>query len=292
VAGLLFVIGQAPPALPARTATTPAQRSIATIELPRGGRVILGHYRVVAYYGVPGSSALGILGSGTPEHAALAIARRAAAFKPYGKTVQPAMEIIATVAQASAGADGDYSAPVSITAIKRYIAAAHRHKMLVILDLQPGRASFLSQVRKLHDLLLDPAVSIALDPEWKVGPHQRPGGGLIGSSSAAGVNAVVDYLSILVGHHKLPDKLCVVHEFTPSMLPDRSKIRPAKGVEVAFHADGFGSPTAKRRVYQQLAFPGRPFGAGFKLFLRQDSRVMTPAEVMRLRPQPDIVTYQ
>src|SRR4051794_26502931 len=149
VAGLLFVIGQAPPALPARTATTPAQRSIATIELPRGGRVILGHYRVVAYYGVPGSSALGILGSGTPEHAALAIARRAAAFKPYGKTIQPAMEIIATVAQASAGADGDSSAPVSITAIKRYIAAAHRHKMLVILDLQPGRASFLSQVRKL-----------------------------------------------------------------------------------------------------------------------------------------------
>jgi hypothetical protein len=41
-----------------------------------------------------------------------------------------------------------------------------------------------------------------------------------------------------------------------------------------------------------LHFPGPPFGVGFKLFLHQDSRVMTPREVMALRPRPDIVTYQ
>jgi hypothetical protein len=270
----------------AATATT------ATKQLPRGGTVILGHYRIVAYYGAPGSGALGVLGSGTPEHAALAIEHRATAFTSYGLRLQPSMELIATVAQRSSGADGDYSAPIPNSQISHYLSVVHRHKMLLILDLQPGRATFLSQAKNLQHFLLDPCVSIALDPEWKVGPNQRPGGGLIGSSSAAGVNAVGRYLSTLVRANHLPDKLMVVHEFTSSMLPDRSKITPQPGVEVAFHADGFGTPTAKIRVYHQLAFPGRPFGAGFKLFLTQDSRVMTAREVMALRPRPDIITYQ
>jgi hypothetical protein len=260
--------------------------------LPRGGTVILGHYRVVAYYGAPGSAALGVLGAGTPEHAAQAIMTRAAAFKSFGLPVQPAMELLATVAQRSAGADGDYSAPIPVAKIKQYLAVVHKHKMLLILDLQPGRATFLSQTVALHNLLLDPSVSVALDPEWKVGPHQKPGGGRIGSSSAAGINAVGRYLAALVKHHKLPDKLLVVHEFTSKMLPHRSKITRPPGVEVTFHADGFGSPAVKAGVYHQLKFPGRPFGAGFKLFLKQDSRVMTPREVMALRPRPDIVTYQ
>ena len=42
--------------------------------------------------------------------------------------------------------------------------------MLLILDLQPGRASFLHQTKVLHHFLLDPSVSIALDPEWKLAP--------------------------------------------------------------------------------------------------------------------------
>jgi hypothetical protein len=290
---LVAVVNNPPLRLPAAPARSIIQQAeIAPSQLPRGGRVILGHYRVVAYYGVPGNSALGVLGSLSPERAASAVTRRSAAFAAYGRTVQPAFELIATVAQASPGPDGDYSAPVPVAALKRYIAAAHRHRMLVVLDLQPGRASFLSQAKLLRPLLLDPSVSIALDPEWKVGRHQKPGGGLIGSSSAAGINAVTAYISELITSHHLPDKLCVIHQFTGPMLPDRAKIRRAPGVEVVFHADGFGSPTAKKGVYRQLAFPGSPYGAGFKLFLKQDSRLMTAAEVMRLRPRPDVITYQ
>ena len=59
-----------------------------------------------------------------------------------------------------------------------------------MLDLQPGRASFLAQAQALKPFLLDPPVSLALDPEWKVGPTEVPGGGRIGSSSAAGINDV------------------------------------------------------------------------------------------------------
>jgi hypothetical protein len=264
----------------------------APTELPRGGRKILGHYRVVAYYGAAGAPALGVLGSTSPEDAAKAIIHRAKPFKHYHLPVQPAMELLATVAQASPGADGDYSQPVPHATIRKYLRVAHEHNMLLVLDLQPGRASFLSQAKALRPLLVDPSVSLALDPEWKVNQHQAPGGGRIGSSRAGPINDVALYLRDLVTAHNLPDKLLVVHEFTPTMLPNREHIHRHDRVEVTFHADGFGSPIQKVGVYHQLAFPGRPYGAGFKLFLNQDSRLMGAAEVMRLRPRPDIVTYQ
>jgi hypothetical protein len=261
-------------------------------QLPRGGRKILDHYRVVAYYGAAGTPALGVLGSTSPEAAARAISRRARSFAHYHLPVQPAMELLATVADASPGPDGDYSHAIAHSTIRRYLRVAHEHKMLLILDLQPGRASFLSQAEALRPLLLDPSVSLALDPEWKVRSDQAPGGGRIGSSRAGPINAVADYLRRLVKTHNLPDKLLVVHEFTSRMLPNRDHIHAHHRIEVTFHADGFGSPQQKVGVYHQLAFPGRPYGSGFKLFLSQDSRLMRASEVMRLRPRPDIVTYQ
>jgi hypothetical protein len=259
--------------------------------LPRGGRQILPDYRVVAFYGAGGTALLGVLGRGTPDEAAAAVQRQAARYERFGRPVQPAMELLATVAQRSPGRDSRYSLPVPSSEIARYLAAAHRHRMLLILDIQPGRGEFLPQVEQLAPFLTDPSVSIALDPEWKVGPHEVPGT-VIGSASAASINAVADYLHDLVAEHNLPDKLLVVHEFTASMLPGRDAIERPAGVEVVIHADGFGSPRLKIGVYHQLALPVPPFHAGFKLFYRQDGRLMTPAQVMALRPQPDIVTYQ
>lgn len=201
------------------------------------------------------------------------------------------MELLATVAQSTPGADGTYSRPVRTAQIAKYLAVARTHRMLLILDIQPGGGQFLPAVKALEPVLLDPAVSVALDPEWKVPFGQAPGGGRIGSASAADVNAVGSYLSRLVAAHRLPDKLLIVHEFTPSMLPDRGRIISYPGVEEVLHADGEGTPAGKVAVWHQLAFPAR-FHTGFKLFFTQDSRLMRPAEVMALTPRPDIVTYQ
>jgi hypothetical protein len=49
---------------------------------------------------------------------------------------------------------------------------------------------------------------------------------------------------------------------------------------------------AKTRVFDQLAFPHPPFGIGFKLFLTHDRGLMSPAQVMALRPRPAVITYQ
>lgn len=285
-----------------RTSTLPtAQSSVSArpagpapiaAALPRGGRHIFPRFRVVAYYGVPGNPELGVLGAGTPEQTAAAVERQAAQYAGYGRPVLPAMELVATVAQASPGSDGNYSAPIPAASIRAYLRVAHEHQMLLILDVQPGSGEFLPQVAALRPFLLDPAVGIALDPEWKVPAGQAPGGGRIGSASAASVNAVGRYLSQLVRAQDLPDKLLVIHEFTPSMLPDRATIRPQPGVEITLHADGIGSPQLKEVVFSQLDFADTPFHVGFKVFFAHDTRVMSASEVMALRPRPDIVTYQ
>jgi hypothetical protein len=284
--GVPIVLAAALVAAPAARATSSTR-----LTLPQGGRHILGHYRVVAYYGGSDGPGLGILGSKGPEKIAGDIEKRAKQWRGYGLKVQPAMELIATVAQGSAGADGDYSNPISDSAVQRYLHVAHQHHMLLILDFQPGRATFIDQIRHFRKFLTDPWVSVALDPEWKMTKHQVPGK-TIGHARAHGINLVRNYLAALVKQKKLPDKLLVVHQFTTGMLPDRDKITSKRGVEVTFHADGFGSKSAKRATWHRLAFPHRPFGAGFKLFVHQDRGLMTPDEVMSLRPKVDLISYQ
>lgn len=261
-------------------------------QLPQGGRTILDAYRVVAYYGGPGGPALGALGNAPPEHMAKVIAARARQFAGYGLPVQPAMELIASVAQAGPGPDHLYSKTISPAIVRQYLDVAHRHHLLLILDFQPGRGEFLPQVQRFAEFLTDPGVSVALDPEWKMSAGQVPGT-VIGSSGASSINRVASYLAGIVRQHDLPDKLLMVHQFTLGMLPDRENLRHYPGIELVLHADGFGSQAAKIGTYRRLAFPGRPDGAGFKLFLTQDTGgLMSPAQVMALRPRPDVVTFQ
>jgi hypothetical protein len=261
-----------------------------TPQLPLGGRHIYLHYRVVAFYGAPGGPGLGVLGKGTAEQAARAVLAQAKAYRGYGRAVQPAMELIASVAQANPGADGKYSTLEPDAAIDPYLAAAHRHKMLLILDFQPGRGSFLPQVQHYAKYLADPWVGVGLDPEWKVGPTQVPGA-VIGSASAASINQVSDYLARLTTRLNLPQKLFVVHEFTSRMLPDRSNIRRHPGLALTFQADGHGNQAVKKSVYAGLNFPTAS-AAGFKLFYTQDTGLMTPKQVMALPRRPDLVTYE
>ncbi len=273
---------------PPRTTTPPPPPAP---QLPRGGRQVFPAYRVVAYYGGPDGPALGVLGSADPDTIAGSISARAAQYAPFGRRIQPAMELIVTVARPCGAAYPLCSGAIPDEAIQRYLDAAHRHKLLLILDFQPGRGEFLPQVQAVEPYLKDPSVSVALDPEWKLGPGEFPMQ-VIGSASAASVNAVSLYLSGLVRRNNLPDKLLVVHQFTRAMLPDRGNIVRRPDLETVFHADGFGGQQAKVKIYRGLAFPSPPFHAGLKLFFNQDYDLMSPAQVMSLRPQPDIVTYQ
>jgi len=77
-------------------------------ELPGGGRTLLPERRVVAFYGAPQDDELGALGIGTPDRAARRLRRQARAYARPGRPVQPALELIATIANADPGEDGMY----------------------------------------------------------------------------------------------------------------------------------------------------------------------------------------
>ncbi|GAA3921974.1 hypothetical protein [Actinoplanes auranticolor] len=275
----------------AGAATTPGAppAARAPAQLPQGGTKIFPAYRVVAYYGTAGNSTLGVLGEGSPDKM---LPKLRAAAKPFagGRKVQIAYELIASVAQAAPGADGDYSRMIPLSRIQQYVDHARRHKALVVLDLQPGRGDFLPQARQLERFLVQPHVGLALDPEWRM-PKGKVPGKAIGRVSAAEVNRVSAYLSGLVAAHKLPEKLFVLHQFRASMLPDVAGITERPGLALVQHVDGFGTRAEKDATWNRLRRP-QQFHLGYKLFYDEDVKRYRAADVLRFKPVPELVSFQ
>ncbi|HEY7273362.1 MAG TPA: hypothetical protein VH502_11570 [Actinoplanes sp.] len=287
---------EAPPAsvAPSRSAA-PAPKSLPEAppaeraQLPLGGTTIFPRYRVVAYYGTAGNAALGVLGEGSPD-VMLPKLRNAARGFAGGRRVQVAYELIASVAQGGPGPDGDYSRMIDMARIERYVEQARRNKVLVILDLQPGRGNFLPQAQRLERFLIQPHVGLALDPEWRMPPDKIPGR-TIGWVRAAEVNAVSAYVSGLVQKHRLPQKLFVLHQFRSSMLPDVQQVRQRPGLAMVQHIDGFGTRGEKNATWARLKRP-KQFHMGYKLFYDEDVHRYGSADVLRFRPVPELISYQ
>src|SRR5690606_24969931 len=116
---------------------------------------------------------LGLLGEQGVDETIDRAERYAARYRSLtDDTVVPALEIIVTVASSSAGDDGNYSNEWDPETFVPLIEAAADAGQYVVLDFQPGRSSFLEQVREYEELLAYPHVGIALDPEWRLKPDQ------------------------------------------------------------------------------------------------------------------------
>ena len=269
----------------------PAARAERPVELPRGGRSIFPEHLVVAFYGAPQSDELGALGIGTPAQAGRRLVRQARAYRGAGRRVLPAFELIAVVANGAPGADGLFRTRQDAATIRRYLAAARRERALLLLDIQPGRADFLAEMRALEPFLREPDVGLALDPEWHVADGEIPGK-VLGSVDAAVVNAVSARLAEIVRERRLPEKLLVVHQFTGDMVRRRETLVQRPGVEIVLDVDGFGTRAQKIAKYRELTRGTERFTTGIKLFYREDTGLMTPREVLRLRPRPELVIYE
>ena len=247
----------------------------------------------VALYGHPGSSTLGALGEQDVGAAVTRAQAVAAQYAPFGRPVVPTFEIIATVASSAAGADGDYSNEFPASKFQPWIDAARANGMHVVLDLQPGRATFPSQAREIEGLLAQRNVSLALDPEWRVGPTERPGGGRIGTVDGVEVNATIDYLDELIRRFALPPKMLVVHQFTPSMVTNKALIRSTPRVQVVFQMDGFGTLVLKNGSWSRMVADLPPTAlTGWKNFYDEDRPTPTPSESLSVTPTPVYISYQ
>lgn len=278
------------PAVKVRPTTITAKPAAVTIPSLPGGGTRLDDRFYVAYYGLPGTPALGVLGSGSPSRIWSGLAREIHAFSRPGVTMQPVFEVIATVASRGPGRRGDYNNDIASPVVRTYIEAAHRLGALVVLDVQPGRSSFASVVRRWSWALRDPWVGIALDPEWRMGKGQLPGR-VIGSVTGREVDAVAAWLNQFVLEHRLPQKIFLVHQFIPSMITHRAAIHGYPHLAMIQQADGFGTPRVKLDSYRAIADPAR-FLEGFKLFYRWDVDRMQARQVLAIRPRVAFISFQ
>ncbi|WP_433287918.1 hypothetical protein ACQPZQ_34620 [Pseudonocardia sp. CA-142604] len=265
------------------------------VMLPGGGQVAFPGRRMVALYGHPGAPALGVLGEQDIAGSIRRARELAAEYQPLvGEPVVPAFEIIATVADSVPGADGNYSAESSVDELRPWVDAARDAGVYVMLDLQPGRTDFLTQAKRYEELLAQPHVGLALDPEWRLGPQQLHRV-QIGSVGIDEVNSVVTWLADLTRDRVLPQKLLMVHQFRLMMINGRERLDTSRDeLSLVLHADGFGTPDLKFATWRTL-HQAAPSGIrwGWKNFYDEDSPMFTAAQTMAIGPQsPVFVSFQ
>ena len=286
----VVVVLEREPSLPVADEAT--AESTPSRQLQRGGVRVLPNYEVVAYYGAPQAPELGVLGLTPPEDAVDALNVRANEYADLlDKPVYPAFEFISTLAQDAPGPSGEYRLHQSKELINSYLKVATENEFLLILDIQPGRADFVKELKRLRPFLRNPNVGIALDPEWNVGPEGVPGQ-VLGQVDAEVVNEVAELMSKQAQELDLPQKLLVIHQFTEDMIQNVDKLERFPKVALVLNADGFGSPELKLGAYGRVAPRKQPPYAGFKLFFTEDTDLMSAQDVLALQPRPDFVVYE
>lgn len=274
------------------SATTADAETEARPELPRGGRSLLPEHRLVGFYGAPQDDALGALGIGSPASASEKLIEQARQYESGNRRVLPVFELLATIAAAAPGDDDLYRIRQPHSVIREYLEEARRRDGLLLLDIQPGRADFAAEVRRLERYLVEPDVGLALDPEWHVEEPDVPGA-VIGSVDVRTVNEISAELSATVRELDLPEKLFVIHQFTSDMIEGEVEPRDRPGIATILNVDGFGDQPNKIAKYDELKpKPGSPLDAGFKLFYSEDLNLMRPDDVLALTPKPDLIVYE
>ena len=203
------------------------------------------------------------------------------------------MEIIATVATAPPGPDGNYSFEAPISLLRPWVEKAAAAGVYVVLDLQPGRTDFLTQAKRYESLLKLPHVGLALDPEWRLKPGEKHLT-QIGSVSAAEINSVYGWLADLTERNKLPQKLLVLHQFRLSMIGTDQPLQQGRDeVALLVHMDGQGPPGSKDTTWGAVV-GAAPKGVafGWKNFYDEDVPMLSPAQTMTKRPTPAMISYQ
>ncbi|HEU4565912.1 MAG TPA: hypothetical protein VFS05_14730 [Gemmatimonadaceae bacterium] len=258
---------------------------------------ILPAKRIVAFYGNPLSRRMGILGELPPEQMLAKLDKEVAAWNAADPStpVQPALHLIAVVAQGSAGRDGKWRARMDSALIEKVYGWAQKRNALLFLDIQVGKSTLREELPRLAPFLSRPDVHLGIDPEFSMKRGHAPGT-RIGSYDAADVNYAASFLADLVTTKQLPPKVLVVHRFTRAMLTNARDIRLDPRVQIVIHMDGWGPPHLKRGSYQHFVYSEPVQFTGFKLFYKNDTKkghpLMKPADILALEPKPGYIQYQ
>lgn len=263
---------------------------------PKGA--ILPYKRIVAYYGNLYSRRMGILGEYAPDEMWRRLNAEVHLWDSIDPAtpVQPALHYIAVVAQGKPMKDGSYCMRMPNSQIDLVLEIAKMGNAIVFLDIQVGKSNVQTEVPRLEKYLKLPQVHLGIDPEFSMKEGSTPGH-KIGTMDSSDVNFCTEYLAKLVLENNLSPKILVVHRFTQGMIKHYKHIKLRPEVQIVMNMDGWGEPVLKRDTYRQYIYKQPVQFTGFKLFYKNDlkkapHRMLTPQDLMKLKPQPIYIQYQ
>jgi len=259
---------------------------------------ILPFNRIVAYYGNMYSKNMGVLGEYAPKEM---LAKLKGEVKVWEKAdtltpVVPALHYICVTAQADAGRNGLHNLRMPFREIDKVLDMAKQINAIVFLDIQVGFSTMKTELPLLEKYMKMPNVHLGIDPEFSMKEGSVPGK-RIGTFDADDINYVTGYLSGLVKKYNLPPKIFVIHRFTKRMVTNYKDIKLRNEVQVVMDMDGWGGPDLKKGTYKYFIAQEPVQFTGFKLFYKNDiknapHRMLTPKEILNLKPAPIYIQYQ
>lgn len=266
-------------------------------EYPLPG-AILPFKTVIAYYGNLYSKQMGILGELPRRQMLEKLQGEMAKWKKADSTLelQPALHYIAVTAQLSPGKAGKYRLRMPFHQIDSVLSMAKEIDAIVFLDIQVGKSTIQQELPEFEKYLKMPNVHIGIDPEFSMKSGHNPGEA-VGVYDAADINFCTNYMAKIVKENNLPPKMLIVHRFTQNGVTNYKNIKTIPEVQIVMHMDGWGAPDRKVGTYKAYIYKEPVQFTGFKIFYKNDvirskARLMTPEELLALKPRPVYIQYQ
>lgn len=282
---------------------------------PAIGAVLPAH-RVVAFYAIPNAQATGPAYELTPSMLSH-LRAQGAAYQQLDPAhpVQLGIDLVASVPDGFPGPEGTYSHHLDSATIHSYITFCQKYDLLLFLDLDFGRAPIMKEVNVFLPYLEHYAfVQMAIDPEWMFPRHDGIPGINLSNVRASDLNPIIETLAELPMKYHVPRKILLIHQYRPdgdglkkpydagqAEIADKRDLLNDPRVDVVIHIDSVGGYIGDRadKTWQYDTWVGQDMQkyhnfryGGFKLFYRIEAKtLMTPRQVLALKPPPMVVTY-
>jgi hypothetical protein len=253
--------------------------------------------RIIAFYGNLYSKQMGILGELPPAEMLAKLQQEVATWQKADSVLEvvPALHYIAVTAQGSPGKGNTYRLRMPFHQIDSVLSMASKINALVFIDVQVGHSTLQQELPELEKYLKMPNVHLGIDPEFSMKGGQAPGK-VVGTFDATDINYATEYLAKLVKENNLTPKVFIVHRFTQKGVTNYQQIKTRPEVQIVMDMDGWGPPELKKGTYRHFIHKEPVEYTGFKLFYKNDTknngRLLTPQEVLALKPQPVYIQYQ
>lgn len=277
---------------------------------------ILPTHRIVAFYAIPNAESTGPAYQLTSTMLANLRSQAAAYQKVDPKhPVQPGIDLVASVPDGFPGPEGNYSHHLDDDTIQSYIDFCQKNGLILFLDLNFGQANIMDEVNSFLPYLERYSfVELAVDPEWMFPRHDGIPGVNLSNVRASDLNPIIQALAQIPMKYHVPRKVLLIHQYRgdgdglanpydagQAEIADKKDLLFDTRVDVVIHVDSVGGYSGDQAdktweynqwVSQDMQKYHNFLYGGFKLFYHIEAQtLMTPQEVLALKPAPMVVTY-